>query len=374
MIEPYMALGLSPSMRGVRQRGEIKGNIEHIGELIAASVWLSQIELPVKLIAIPEGSLQGFTDEVFDWDHVKYVQDTAIDIPGEETDLLGAFAKQYNTYLIAQAKAKEPDFPDRFTNNAFVINPKGRVIMRHRKNNVFPKEHSTCPHDLWDKWIELYGRDLKSFYPVADTEIGRIGCLICNEGVHPENARGLAMNGAEIIYRPSYPEPYVGNDVWEIQNRARALDNNCYVIAPNTGTYYLTQDSKTPIDVFGGKSMVIDYEGRVISRHDYGSGSSWCGAVIDIEALRYFRTHSDWMSWMKDMRNELFQLIYEKPIYPKNLWIDRPPMKHKEYREQVVQPQIETLVKAGIYRPSAKSKEPEKVVAETRIEAPPTSI
>lgn len=368
MIEPYMALGLSPTMRGVRNRSEIKNNISHIGEIIAAAVWLSEIELPVKLIAIPEGSLQGFTDEVFDWDHVKYVQDVAIDIPGEETDLLGAYAKQYKTYIIGQAKAREPDIPERFTNNAFVIDPKGKLILRHRKNNVFPKEHSTCPHDVWDKWTELYGRDLKSFYPVADTEIGKIGCLICNEGVHPENARGLAMNGAEIIYRPSYPEPYVANESWEIQNRARALDNNCYVLAPNTGTYYLTSESKTPIDTFGGKSLIIDYEGRVISRHDYGSGSSWCGAVVDIEALRYFRTHSDWMSWMKDMRNELFQLIYEKPICPKNLWIDRPPMKHAEYREKVIKPQIQKLVASGIY------KEPERAIpTEKKQEKPKIS-
>ena len=45
-------------------------------------------------------------------------------------------------------------------------------------------------------------------FPVVDTEIGRIGTIVCMEGSYPETARGLAMNGAEIMYRPSYPEPY----------------------------------------------------------------------------------------------------------------------------------------------------------------------
>jgi hypothetical protein len=41
----------------------------------------------------------------------------------------------------------------------------------------------------WDKWVELYGRNLDAFYPVADTAIGRLGFLMANEGSYPENAR-----------------------------------------------------------------------------------------------------------------------------------------------------------------------------------------
>ena len=40
---------------------------------------------------------------------------------------------------------------------------------------LLPVEHSVTPHNVWDKWIELYGRNLDAFYPVADTEIGRSG-------------------------------------------------------------------------------------------------------------------------------------------------------------------------------------------------------
>ena len=67
---------------------------------------------------------------------------------------------------------------------------------------------------------------------------------MANEGSYPENARGLAMNGAEVVYRGPYPHPHVGNGLFEIQNRARALDNNMYLIACNVGTYYLNADSE----------------------------------------------------------------------------------------------------------------------------------
>ena len=78
--------------------------------------------------------------------------------------------------------------------------------------------------------------------------------MMANEGSYPENARALAMNGAEVVYRPSYPHPATGNEFFEIQSRARALDNNLYVVAPNTGTYFLRPESEWPVDTFGGRA------------------------------------------------------------------------------------------------------------------------
>jgi len=52
---------------------------------------------------------------------------------------------------------------------------------------------------------------------------------------------------------------------------------------------------------------------------------------------------------MKDLRTELYQILYEKPIYPKNLYLDREPMKHAEYREKVIQKQIDLMHERGIW-------------------------
>jgi predicted amidohydrolase len=351
MPSPYTAVGLVPTVRGVRQRSDIQRNLDHIAHLIAAASWLSSLDLPVRLIAIPEGALQGFTDEVFDLDHVTYSRQTAIDVPGPETRFLGDLAKHGNAFIIAQAKARHEEFPDRFFNIGFAIDPRGEIVLKHYKlATLYPVEHSVTPHDVWDRWIELYGRTLDAFYPVADTEIGRLGVLMANEGSYSENARGLAMNGAEVVYRAAYPHPHTGNEFFEIQNRARALDNNFFVVAPNMGTYFLDADSDLPIDTFGGQSMVVDYRGRIVGQHRYGAGSSYVAGTIDVDALRDFRTRAQWDNWLKDLRTEVYQLIYEQPVYPKNLYLDRAPMKHAEFREKVIDRQIELLVERNIWK------------------------
>ncbi len=145
-----------------------------------------------------------------------------------------------------------------------MLSPDGEIILRHHKVvPLLPVEHSVTPHNVWDKWIEPYGHSLDAFYPVADTDVGRLGFLMANEGSYPENARGLAMNGAEVVYRGPYPHPHVGN----------------------VGTYYLNSESAVPIDTFGGGSAVIDYRGQIVGRHDYSGGSSWVAGTIDVEEV-----------------------------------------------------------------------------------------
>src|SRR5215475_12246445 len=113
MIEPYQALGLVPTMRGIRRREEIS----------------TSLDLPVRLIAIPEGALQGFNDEVLDLDHEEFARECAIDVPGPETDYLGRLAQQWNAFVMGQAKARHPEFPGRFFNVGFILNPDGDLIL-----------------------------------------------------------------------------------------------------------------------------------------------------------------------------------------------------------------------------------------------------
>src|SRR5438445_11708901 len=104
--------------------------------------------------------------------------------------------------------------------------------------------------------------------------------MMANEGSYPENARALALNGAEVVYPGSYQHPATGNEMFEIQSRARALDNNMYVVAPNMGTYYIDPAGDIPIDTFGGRSFIIDYRGRIVDRQDYGGVSTYYACVI----------------------------------------------------------------------------------------------
>lgn len=354
-IKPYTAVGLIPTVRGIRKREDIMVNIEHLNHLVKAASWLSSLDLPVRLIAYPEGALQGFNDEVLDADHVEFANTCCIDVPGPETDELGKIAREYDSYIMAQAKAHHPDWKDRYFNVGFILDPQGEVILIHYKvAPLYPVEHSMCPHDVYDWWVEKYGNTLDAFWPVVDTDIGRLGIMMANEGSYPENARALALNGAEVVYRASYPHPATGNEMFEIQSRARALDNNMYIVAPNMGTYYLFAEEDTPIDTFGGRSFIIDYKGRIVGRQDYGAGSTYVGGVIDIEAMRDHRARAQWDNWIKDLRTELYQIVYKDPIYPKNLYMDRAPYNHAEYKKEVTDKQIALMHKRDIWKKPAR--------------------
>ena len=131
MIKPYTAVGLIPTVRGIRKRADIMINIEHLSHLVKAAAWLSALDLPVRLIAFPEGALQAFNDEVLDLDHATFANECAIDVPGPESDALGEIAREYDSFIIAQAKVRHPDWPDRFFNIGFILDPKGELILTH---------------------------------------------------------------------------------------------------------------------------------------------------------------------------------------------------------------------------------------------------
>lgn len=353
-VAPYLALGLSTTCRGISKRSDIMRNIAHIENMIHGAMFVVSINMPVKVIALPEGALSGFTDEAFDLPHATAARELYIDVPGPETEALGKIAKQYDTYIIAQCKARLPEvIKDRFFNLAFVIAPNGEVVHKYAKNHVFARERSCMPHDVYDLWVEKFGDGIDAFYPVLRTDdIGNIGTLVCNDGMYPEPARALAFNGAEVIYRPSMAQPITGNGQWEVQNRSHAMFNNCYVIAPNIGPYFLHPGFDHGFDVAGGNSHIVDYQGNIISFSSSGTDTI-VAAIIDIEQLRNFREMSFFGNGIKDLRTEIFKRMYEEPIHPKNMWIDREPMQHAEH-DEVLRGNIRRLQERGVFTPPAR--------------------
>ena len=76
---------------------------------------------------------------------------------------------------MAQAKVRHPEWPGRFFNIGFILDDRGELILTHYKTSpLFPVEHSVCPHDVYDWWIERCGRTLDAFWPVVDTPLGRL--------------------------------------------------------------------------------------------------------------------------------------------------------------------------------------------------------
>ncbi|MCC7411213.1 MAG: hydrolase [Gammaproteobacteria bacterium] len=353
-VAPYLAIGLSTVIYGIAERRHIRHNLENIEEAIHAAVSMTSINMPVRIVALPEGALTGFTDEIFDIPHTLAARELFIDIPGEETEWLGRLAKLYRTYIIAQCKARWPEImADRFFNTLFVIGPDGAIVHKAAKNHVWCRERSCTPHDVYERWTEVFGDGIDAFYPVLRTpDIGNIGTICCSDGEYPEAVRALAFNGAEVVYRPSEATPmtqtgYPGGGSWMVQNRGHAEFNNVYMLCPNAGPVYLSPSSRHPIDITGGHAHLVDYRGEIMSYSPSGY-NTLVAATIDIEALRQFRAMNLNSNWLKDLRTEIFKRMYEQPIHPKNLWLGQDPLQH-EAVDDIYRANIRRLVERGTW-------------------------
>ena len=100
----------------------------------------------MRLIAIPEGALQGFNDEVLDLDHEDVRPGMRDRHPRPGNGLSRPAGPAVEMFLMAQAKARHPEFPGRFFNVGFVLDPAGEVVLRHHKVvPLLPVEHSVTP-------------------------------------------------------------------------------------------------------------------------------------------------------------------------------------------------------------------------------------
>lgn len=341
MIPQYNAIALQ-----VRQFCDIEQNLRHLSNCIDMAYTLASQELPVRLICLPESAIQGFP----------MGKPPVTTIPGPETDFFAKKAQALDAYIIGELLfVKWPGIPeDRWFNSLFVASPKGEVIYKRAKTQLerIEAQWSTVPHDVWDDWVNTYGDGLDSFYPVVDTEIGKIGCAVCMERGYPEVTRGLAMNGAEIIYMATYHEPFVGNGIYEAVNRVRAFENTCYVISPNSGPYKFPHFD-APFDICGGVNLIVDYKGNVIGRHET-TDDSFVAGTIDVEALRQYRSRNLGIgNFIKDLRTEQFRLIYDQPIYPKNMRLEgklSDAAKLYEKENEILKDNIRKLQEKGVYK------------------------
>ncbi len=357
-VAPYLAVGLSTVVHGIGARRHIERNLDTIEDAIHAAVSIVGINMPVKLIALAEGALTGFTDEIFDVPHTTAADELFIDVPGPETDRLAALARHYSTYIVVQCKARWPEvMENRFFNVLFVISPDGEIVHRTAKNHLWCREHSCTPHDIYDRWVELFGDGIDAFFPVLRTDdIGNLGLICCSDGEYPEAVRALAFNGAEIVYRPSEAVPMTQSGpepggTWLLQNRAHAHFNSLYMVCPNVGPVYVSPRSEHPYDIAGGNSHIVDYQGHVIA-HSVSGLNTFVSAIVDIEALRQFRVMNLNSNWIKDLRTELFRSMYDEPIHPANLWLAQDPQGHAEV-DEVYRGNIRLLLERGTFTPPA---------------------
>ena len=201
----------------------------------------------------------------------------------------------------------DPAYPGAAFNTTLLVGP-GGILAKYRKVNPWiPWEVHASPHDLPGYREEMF--------PVADTEIGRIGCAICYDWLFPEAIRELAFNGAEVLVRVSaYMDPWGAQqpmDWWTLVNRTRAIENTAYVLAANQAAGV----PDYPPFSWPGGSMVVDFDGRVLAQAEPGPFTKAVVAPIDIGTLRAERARRAGHDMLGHLRTEAYRYM-NRPRFP----------------------------------------------------------
>lgn len=300
----YLAAACQTDFTTPHDRSEIAGRVAHMLAMIDRAVIGYRPFGDVKLLAFPE-----FGHAVPIYETVAELSDRlAVDIPNEHTDLYVRKAREFGVYIqSATFIERDARYPGSLFNTTCLIGPEG-LIQRYRKVHPWlPWEVHASPHDI-------QGYD-DPIFPVADTEIGRIGAAICYDWLFPEAIRELALQGAEVLVRVSaYMDPWGATppmDWWTLINRCRALENLAFVVAANQGA----SGHRYPPFTWPGGSMVVDYDGRILAQADPGPGEKIVVAAIDLAALRAERERRIGHHMLAHLRTEAYTRV-RQPVYP----------------------------------------------------------
>ena len=166
--------------------------------------------------------------------------------------------------------------PDgRAYNTSVVFAPDGSVAARYRKIHLFDVD---IPDGVTHRESDTVapGEELVT----CDVDDWRVGLSVCYDLRFPELYRALTLAGARLLVVPAAFTFYTGRDHWEVLLRARAIENQCYVLAAGQVGAYSADGNTTARS--NGRSMLIDPWGTVIS-----CATDTVGLVVgDLDASR----------------------------------------------------------------------------------------
>ncbi|AIY91188.1 nitrilase-related carbon-nitrogen hydrolase [Geoglobus acetivorans] len=219
------------------------------------------VQVNARIIVLPEASNTGLFPE--NYEGVKTAE--------EELDTVLKLSEKKDILIIAGVVERENG---KLYNSVCLIH-RGEITGKYRKILPFPLTH--------EKDHFTPGKELKVF----ETPFGKIGILVCYEIRFPELARKLAKMGAEIIAVPAeFPSARIEH--WKTLIRARAIENQVYVLAANSVDFEKN---------YNGHSAIIDPYGRVLN--EAGELQELIFAKIDLEDVENCRKQYPFLNDLK---------------------------------------------------------------------------
>jgi deaminated glutathione amidase len=192
-------------------------------------------------------------------------------VDGPSNAVLRGLAAEHGVFILAGSHYEPSARPGRVHNTSVLFGPAGGIVAVYRKIHLFDAVSGTTVYRESD---ELVAGD--EVVTAAADEVG-LGLSICYDLRFPELYRTLALRGAEVLLVPSAFTHFTGAAHWEVLLRARAIENGCFVVAPDQTGYHL------PDRRCYGHSMVVDPWGTVLASLDEEVGI--CVADLDLEAV-----------------------------------------------------------------------------------------
>ena len=199
-------------------------------------------------------------------------------VPGPTTERLASIARERAMWILGGSVIETDG--EHLYNTSTLFDRTGELVARYRKIHLFD--------------VELPGqppfRESATFTPgdqlvTHETDVARVGLSICYDLRFPELYRGLMVLGAEVLLVPAQFQHDTGKDHWEVLLRARAIENQCFVVAPaQWGTFGPPERGRRSF----GHSLVVDPWGRILVDAPQEGDGAWF-ADLDLAELRRIR-------------------------------------------------------------------------------------
>lgn len=229
---------------------DVAANLFEAGRLIAQAV-----EAGAKLVVLPENF---YMMPMKDVDRLREIE--ALD-DGHIQNFLAEAARRHKIWLVGGTVPLATEAADKCRSSCLVYNNLGERVARYDKIHLF---------DVVLKNLEAYTEsatiEAGDEVVVVDTPFGRLGLAICYDLRFPELFRQLSEKGAQILVVPSSFTALTGSVHWEVLVRARAIENQSYVIAAAQGGFHVNGRETY------GDTMIVDPWGRITNRLSRGAG------------------------------------------------------------------------------------------------------
>ena len=197
-----------------------------------------------------------------DTDKIAYCEAFGV---GPIQDFMARAARELRLWVVAGTLPLQADDAQHVLNTSLVYSPQGDCVARYDKIHLFRfdngREHY-AESDVVQAGAQPVACDIKA----RNGEVWRLGLSVCYDLRFPELYRMLSAQGADLLLVPSAFTYTTGQAHWEILLRARAIENQAYVLAPGQGGVH-ENGRRT-----WGHSLLIDPWGEVLALQASGMG------------------------------------------------------------------------------------------------------